>query len=131
MNKNIGKDRKEKTKLDYAKDILVSLFGGYSVTVLGIVILAFLLLMLQISENTVDMGILVIYVLACLLSGIIVGKRTKTKKFLWGFLSGSVYFIVLFLVSMAANQSMEKQGNDFITTLLICAGSGTLGGMIS
>ena len=70
---------KEKNKMDYVKDILVALFGGYTVTILGIVILAFLLLMIQISENTVDIGILVIYVLACLFTGVIVGKRTKNK----------------------------------------------------
>ena len=122
---------KEKRKMDYAKDILVSLFGGYSVTVLGIVILAFLLLMLQISENTVDMGILVIYVLACLICGIIAGKRTKNRKFLWGMISGSFYFLILLLISLLANQTMENVGNDFVTTLFLCAGSGTLGGMIS
>lgn len=122
---------KEKTKMDYVKDILVSLFGGYAVTFLGIVILAVLLLMLQISENIVDVGILVIYVVACLLTGIIVGKRTKNKKFLWGMLSGCIYFLILLVVSLLAKQSMENIGSDLVTTLFICAGSGTLGGMIS
>ena len=90
-----------------------------------------LLLMLQISENIVDVGILVIYVVACLLTGIIVGKRTKNKKFLWGMLSGCIYFLILLVVSLLAKQSMENIGSDLVTTLLICAGSGTLGGMIS
>ena len=122
---------KEKNIADYVKDILVSLFGGYAVTILGIVILAFLLLMFQISENTVDIGILVIYVLACLVAGVIVGKRTKNKKFLWGMIGGSMYFLLLFFISLLANQSIENVGSDLLTTLFICAGSGTLGGMIS
>ena len=120
-----------KKKADYVKDILVSLFGGYAVTILGIVMLAFLLLILQISENTVEIGILVIYVLACLMAGVIVGKRTKSRKFLWGMVSGSMYFLILFMISLAAKQSMENIGSDLVTTLFICAGSGTLGGMIS
>ena len=122
---------KEKNKMDYVKDILVALVGGYTVTILGIVILAFLLLMIQISENTVDIGILVIYVLACLFTGVIVGKRTKNKKFLWGMTSGIMYFLILLFISLLANQSIENVGSDLLTTLFICAGSGTLGGMIS
>lgn len=122
---------KEKKKADYMKDVLVSLFGGYGITFLGIVLLAVLLLLLQISENVVDIGILAIYVLSCLAAGWIVGKRTKNKKFLWGMVSGSVYFLILFIISLMANQSMEKVGNDLLTTLCICLGSGTLGGMIS
>lgn len=122
---------KEKKKADYVKDILVSLFGGYLITFLGIVILAVLLLILQISENMVDIGILVIYVTACLAAGIIVGKRTMNKKFLWGMVSGVMYFLILFIISMLANQSIENVGNDLVTTFCICVGSGTLGGMIS
>lgn len=122
---------KEKKKADYVKDILVSLFGGYLITFLGIVILAVLLLILQISENMVDIGILVIYVTACLAAGIIVGKRTRNKKFLWGMVSGVMYFLILFIISMLANQSIENVGNDLVTTFCICVGSGTLGGMIS
>ena len=120
-----------KNKLDYAKDILVSLFGGYVITFLGIVIVALLLLLFQISENMVEIGIIVIYVLACLCAGFIIGKRTKTKKFLWGMLSGGIYFIMLLMISLIAQNSMENIGNDLVTVLLICVGSGTLGGMIS
>ena len=71
-----------KKGLDYAKDVLISMLGGYVITFLGILILAFLLLILQITENTVDIGILVIYVVANLTAGFIIGKRTKRRKFL-------------------------------------------------
>ncbi len=122
---------KEKNKLDYVKDVLVSLFGGYVITFLGIVILALLLLIFQISENVVDIGIIAIYVLSCFLSGFIIGKRTKARKFLWGMVSGGIYLCVLFLLSLIARQSVQNLGNDLITVLLICIGSGTLGGMVS
>ena len=127
----LEKDMKEKNKLDYAKDVIVSLFTGYIITFFGIVILAFLLLMFQISESTVDIGIIVIYVLACFLSGFVIGKRTKNRKFLWGMLSGGSYFCILLVISLLSRQSMENVGNDLITILLICIGSGTLGGMLS
>lgn len=120
-----------KNKLDYVKDIFVSLLGGYGITFLGIVILAFLLLMFQISEDMVDVGIIIIYILACLGAGIIIGKRTKMKKFIWGMLAGGMYFLVLLLMSVILQNSFGKEGRDIVTVLFICVGSGTLGGMIS
>ena len=122
---------KEKNGLDYTKDVAVSLFVGFCITFLGIVLLAFLLLMFQLSENMVDIGIIVIYVLSCLLAGFVIGKRTKNRKFLWGTLSGGIYFFLLLMISLAARQSMENVGNDLTTVLFICIGSGTLGGMLS
>ena len=120
-----------KTKLDYVKDILVALFGGYAITFLGIVVLAFLLLFFQISGKMVDIGIIAIYILACLFLGYIAGKRTKNKRFFWGMLGGSIYFLILVLISFAAHHSLGGEGKDMITTFMICTGSATLGGMLS
>lgn len=120
-----------KNKLDYAKDVLISLLGGYGITFLGIVIISALLLFFQISENMVDIGITAIYVLACLGGGFIIGKRTKSRKFLWGMVSGVIYFVILLVVSFLVQSSMKNIGNDLVTVMLMCIGSGTLGGMIS
>lgn len=122
---------KEKRSLDYVKDVIVSMFGSYVVTFLGILILAFVLLLFQITESSVDIGILVIYILAGLSAGFIVGKRTGNRKFLWGMVSGACYFLILFLLSVVLHQNVEHLGNDLVTTILICVGSGTLGGMLS
>ena len=122
---------KEKRGLDYAKDVLISMLGGYVITFLGILILAFLLLILQITENTVDIGILVIYVVANLTAGFIIGKRTKRRKFLWGMVSGTGYFLILFALSGILGQEAANRGEDLMTTFLICTGSGTLGGMLA
>ena len=122
---------KEKGRLDYAKDVVVSIFGSYVVTFLGILVLALVLLMFQITESSVDIGILVIYILAGLSAGFIAGKRTGNRKFLWGMISGTGYFLILLLLSVVLGQDVSHLGNDLITTLLICIGSGTLGGMLS
>mgnify|MGYP003293643461 CR=1 FL=1 len=113
------------------KDVVVSIFGSYVVTFLGILVLAFALLMFQITESSVDIGILIIYILAGLMAGFIVGKRTGSRKFLWGMISGACYFLILFLVSLAFGQDVNHLGSDLTTTMFICIGSGTLGGMLS
>lgn len=122
---------KEKGILDYVKDVVISLFGSYLITFAGILILALLLLMFQITESSVDIGILVIYILAGLVAGMIAGKRTGSKRFLWGMISGMGYFLVLFTLSVVSGQEIKHMGNDLMTTFLICIGSGTLGGMLS
>lgn len=131
MRKASVKEMSGKNKLDYVKDIFVSLVGGYGLTFLGIVILALLLLMFQISEDMVDVGIILIYILACLGTGIIMGKRTKLKKFFWGMIGGGMYFFVLLIMSMLLHNSLGGEGRELLTVLFICVGSGTLGGMIS
>lgn len=131
MRKASVKEMSGKNKLDYVKDIFVSLVGGYGLTFLGIVILALLLLMFQISEDMVDVGIILIYILACLGNGIIMGKRTKLKKFFWGMIGGGMYFFVLLIMSMLLHNSLGGEGRELLTVLFICVGSGTLGGMIS
>ncbi|MEI3199554.1 MAG: TIGR04086 family membrane protein [Lachnospiraceae bacterium] len=55
-------------------------------------------------------------------------KKAQSRKFLWGLLVGIVYFLILLVLScingsLSASQSM--------IVLCICAGSGTVGGMLA
>lgn len=120
-----------KNRQIYIKDILISLLGSYVITFLGILVLALLLLLFQISEEVVDIGIIVIYIFACLFAGFVIGKRRKEKKFLWGMAAGGCYYILLLLLSLLLNHSLNTTGNDIVTTCFLCLGSGTFGGMIS
>ena len=120
-----------KSRLNNVMYIMVSLLGGYAVTFLGIMILALLLFLMQISEKAVDVGILVIYFLACFIAGYMIGKMKKNRKFLWGMVTGVCYYIILMAVSFLTYKTLGENGNDLITTFFICGGSSTLGGMVS
>ena len=63
--------------------------------------------------------------------GLIAGKKMKRKKFLWGLLLGSLYFLILFAVSAALAGGLPKDLVHMGTTLGICMAAGTLGGMMS
>ena len=107
-----------------------SLLAAYIVTGLLLLLLAVLLYKLQLAESQVNVGITAIYILSSFLSGFLEGKMMKTRKFLWGAVSGLLYFVILALVSLAAGQGFDGSSSHFVTTLLLCVASGTLGGMV-
>ena len=112
-------------------DIPIALLVGFSITSLGVVVLALSLLGLSVSEEMVDGGILIIYILSCFMAGRIIGRKRKTKRFLWGMFIGMVYYTVLYLISFWITNTPDTAMSDVLTTLMICSGSATLGGMLS
>lgn len=111
--------------------VLKALLGAYIITGLLLIVLASLLFKLQLSEQTVNIGIIVIYILSTFLAGLYLGKKFKNKKFIWGLCGGAAYFLVLMLVSLLVNKGMDGGMNAFLTTFLMCALSGTFGGMVA
>lgn len=110
---------------------LKCLLFSYIVTAALLMILALFLFKLGLGERVVSIAIIVIYVFSTFLAGFLAGKKMQNQKFLWGLLMGTLYFVVLALVSLAVNHSMVELGNPFFTTLALCAGGGMLGGMLS
>lgn len=111
--------------------LLKTLLCSYILTGVLLAVLAFLLYKLRLGEQAVSMAIIVIYVIANFFGGFVAGKKLKNRKFLWGLLLGMAYFVVLVLVSLVIGKSGIQLGNTFITTLVLCAGGGMLGGMLS
>ena len=93
--------------------------------------LAFLLYKFRLDEKIVNIAVIVIYVLVTFLTGFLAGKKLKVRKFLWGFLLGAGYFVILAVVSMIARQQETVVGSHLLTTFMLCAGGGMLGGMLS
>lgn len=111
--------------------ILKILLFMYIVTGILLVILAGLLYKMQLSEGVVSAGIVVIYVLSGFLGGFLSGKIMKTRKFLWGMVMGACYFLILTVGSIAFGHGIDMELSRFFTTLVLCIGSGMIGGMAS
>lgn len=107
------------------------ILAQYVVTGLVIIILSFVLLKWQPSENGLQLAIIAIYVLANFLGGFIIGKTVQKQKFLWGLIVGMAYFVLLSLISFIINKSFYQDVSYAMTVFCICAGSGMLGGMLS
>lgn len=111
--------------------LLKTLLFSYILTGVFLALLAFLLYKVGLTESVVSIAIIVIYVAATFFAGFVAGKKLKSRKFLWGLLMGSAYFLVLIGVSLALGEPTGQLGDSAVTTLVLCAAGGMLGGMIS
>ena len=113
--------------ISYVKALLAS----FIVTGILLFILTFLLYKFDWDEQKVTAGIVAIYVISTFVGGFILGKLKRVRKFLWGLIMGVSYFALLFIISFGVYRSFEGNGTNVITTFLLCAGGGMLGGMLA
>ncbi len=111
--------------------ILKSLLISYLFTAGLLLLLALMLYRFSLTEKIVSLSITIIYILVTFLAGFLAGKKEGSKKFLWGLLMGCLYFLVLTAVSFAVNHGAVNLSSSFFTVLILCSGSGMLGGMLS
>ena len=112
-------------------NLLKSLLISYIITGILLLIIAFALYKFGISENVVNLAIIAVYVAASFVGGFITGKLVKEKKFLWGFLLGLMYMVVIGIVSFVLNGTISFSGSSFFSAFVMCVGGGMLGGMLS
>lgn len=112
-------------------EVLKALVASYVVTGIILSILALLVFKYELGEKVVNIAIIVTYVAATLFGGFVVGKRIRAQKFVWGLLLGLLYMLVILLASALLNQSFAIISSNNLTTFLLCAAGGMLGGMLS
>ncbi len=117
--------------MKYGMRIVKALLASYIVTGLMLLFLAGLLYRFRLDEGKIQIGIIVTYILSCFFGGFLAGKMMRTRKFLWGVLLGLFYFLIITLVSLAVNRTLQDGSGSFVTTFLLCMGGGMLGGMLS
>jgi putative membrane protein (TIGR04086 family) len=128
MEKNYSRVKGE------TNDIMVpikNLLLAYLMTLIILLVLAFLLYKVGLTEKAVSVAMILTYAGSTFLAGFLTGKKMGKMKFLWGLAVGTAYFVVLVILSLIGGHAGTMFGKVFFTTLLLCAGGGMLGGMIS
>lgn len=110
--------------------LLKCILCSYIFTAAMLLLLAFLLYKIGLSEEMVSMVIIAIYVASTFIGGFIAGKKLQSRKFVWGLMVGMAYFLVLAVVSVLINQSVSELGDSVMTTFILCGAGGMLGGML-
>lgn len=122
---------KMKFKNTAVLSVLKILLLMYLITGVFLLVMTLLLSKLQLTEGTVSVGIVVIYVAAGFTGGLLAGKKMKSRKFLWGMVMGACYFLVLAVGSILFQRGLDMEAGRFVTTLILCTASGMVGGMVS
>lgn len=111
--------------------MLKALLVSYIITAVLLMGLTLLLYKFELDEKFVSAGIVAIYVTSTLIGGIIIGKLVQVKRFLWGMTLGVLYFAMLLVITLGIYRTLNGDGVNLMTTLILCAGGGMAGGMIS
>lgn len=108
-----------------------SLLASYIVTGILLLVLTFFMYKFELNEKIVSAAIVGIYVVSTLIGGMIIGKLTKSKRYLWGMVLGIIYFVLLLLITLGVYRTLNGDGVSIVTSLILCAGGGMTGGMTS
>lgn len=108
-----------------------SLLASYIVTGILLLVLTFFMYKFELNEKIVSAAIVGIYVVSTLIGGMIIGKLTKSKRYLWGMVLGIIYFVLLLLITLGVYRTLNGDSVGIVTSLILCAGGGMTGGMIS
>lgn len=111
--------------------VLTGLLFSYIITAFILLLLSFLMLKLNLPGAGISAGIIAAYIISNFIGGFLVGRKTEQKKFLWGFIMGVFYFVVLMVVSLMMNRAEPLPLGNLFTALIVCSMSGMIGGMIS
>ena len=108
-----------------------SLLASYIVTGILLLVLTFFMYKFELNEKIVSAAIVGIYVVSTLIGGMIIGKLTKSKRYLWGMVLGIIYFVLLLLITLGVYRTLNGDSVSIVTSLILCARGGMTGGMIS
>lgn len=111
--------------------VLKSLLVSYIITGILLLVLTLLLYKFDFDEQKISFGIIAVYVLSTLAGGFVLGKFAKVRKFIWGLSLGVAYFALLLLISIGVYRSLQGGNANILTTFVLCAGGGMMGGMLS
>lgn len=104
---------------------------SYLLTILLLLLLAFLVFQFNLASGIVNVTIICIYIITCFLGGFRLGKKVEDRRFLWGLILGLCYIALLILVSAIVNHGISLTSTTNITAMILCLGGGMLGGMVS
>lgn len=109
--------------------LLKSVIAGYVFTFIFILIFSYIVYKFDFSASQVNIGTIVITILATFISGLFAAKIMRKNGWMYGLITGVIYFIILIVVSLIINDN-STISQEAITLFFICIGGSTLGGMI-
>ena len=116
---------------NYILQIVKVIVVDVLITFLAVLLLSFLLYKFKFGDNILRVGIVLVYAVSNFIGGFIIGKIKENKKYIWGAVTGLVYFVILTLISVLATGDLFGNGNMAIMAFIASVIGGMAGGMLS
>lgn len=111
--------------------IVKALLTSYIISAIMLLIIAFFMYKFDPSSAVVSVGIILTYIVSAFVGGFIIGKNAVQKRFVWGIIIGTIYFLIILIVSAVLSKDVFGDLGSTISVLFTCALGGMLGGMLS
>ncbi len=119
-----------------------ALLASVLLTAILLFVMALILYKANLSGLAEHVMVILIYLLACLAGGFLLGKQEEKRRFLWGAGFGALYFFLLLLLAAAdpgadmqreilSSTGFSAAWGERVRVLLICLLGGMAGGMLS
>lgn len=92
---------------------------------------SFIVLRMTPSFAITKVMILAIYGISAFIGGYIIGKVMTKQKFIWGAVSGVIYFAIIALIALVVKGGIDTGTVGIISGFVVSVVAGTIGGMIS
>ena len=122
------KERRETTfEISFLGDFLIGLCISYSLTITGVLLLAFMLLFFQISMELTDHLLNLLYLFSSFWGGHYLKVRRKKRVGLQGMLLGGCYYGIFLIISFFQEMQGDWKEGAFIILLstILTAGLGS------
>jgi len=106
------------------------LFSGI-ITVMILLLLSLFVYKADVGDQIIKASVVVTYIVSCFIGGLLSGKGMRERKFLWGLICGCIYVAIVLMISLMLGGQKEGGFANYTSMLLLCLGSGMLGGMVS
>lgn len=120
----LGEPVKEISKL--GKVLVISCLSSLFL----LLVISLVMLRIDIPDEYMRGLILGIYIISCIIGGLLYGKVTIRKRYLAGMIFGSCYYFVLLILSVIFQSPGIHDWKNIFTVLAICIFSGMLGGIV-
>lgn len=101
------------------------------VSVILILVAAYVVLKMSPPDEYISYLIIAIYVISSLFGGFIAGKIMGKRKFIWGFVAGALYVMVILGVTMVVKGNISSGTIGLMKMIIPALAGGMFGGMIS
>lgn len=110
---------------------IISIGISIVITVLCLFFMSFLIYKFHLPQKPLEALITVTYMISCFTGGLL-AARNREKKYVRGFIIGSLYVGIITICSLIhrGNMSFMQDSRTFIIST-ICMASATLGGMLA